>query len=169
MKGGGPTASVHLIQLPADQLCSEMKHLLQVGAPARPALQLAKPRGLIFFFTTLPRGWRGALDGSREEAAGIEGCLGRSDNYQQPAQFSGNQLTKGSGPEASGRPSRQNSRALSGAHHPCPASSCVCTRSVAQSCPTLCNPWTVAHQAPVSMEFSGKNTRASCQYWHHNC
>ena len=23
----------------------------------------------------------------------------------------------------------------------------------AQSCPTLCNPWTVAHQAPLSMEF----------------
>ena len=54
MKGGGPTASVHLIQLPADQLCSEMKHLLQVGAPARPALQLAKPRGLIFFLLHCP-------------------------------------------------------------------------------------------------------------------
>ena len=25
---------------------------------------------------------------------------------------------------------------------------------VAQSCPTLCNPWTVAHQAPPSMGFS---------------
>ena len=25
---------------------------------------------------------------------------------------------------------------------------------VAQSCPTVCNPWTVAHQAPLSMEFS---------------
>ena len=25
---------------------------------------------------------------------------------------------------------------------------------VAQSCPTLCDPWTVAHQAPPSMEFS---------------
>ena len=24
---------------------------------------------------------------------------------------------------------------------------------VAQSCPTLCNPWTVAHQAPLSVEF----------------
>ena len=30
---------------------------------------------------------------------------------------------------------------------------------VAQSFPTLCHPWTVAHQAPVSMEFSSKNTR----------
>ena len=26
--------------------------------------------------------------------------------------------------------------------------------SVAQSCQTLCNPTTVAHQAPLSMEFS---------------
>ena len=25
---------------------------------------------------------------------------------------------------------------------------------VAQSCPTLCNPWTVAYQAPLSMGFS---------------
>ena len=25
---------------------------------------------------------------------------------------------------------------------------------IAQSCPTLCNPWTVTHQAPLSMEFS---------------
>ena len=25
---------------------------------------------------------------------------------------------------------------------------------VAHSCPTLCHPWTVAHQAPLSMEFS---------------
>ena len=25
---------------------------------------------------------------------------------------------------------------------------------VAQSCPTLCHPWTVAHQAPPSMGFS---------------
>ena len=25
--------------------------------------------------------------------------------------------------------------------------------SVTQSCPTLCNPLTVAHQAPLSMEF----------------
>ena len=32
--------------------------------------------------------------------------------------------------------------------------------SATQSCLTLCNPWTVAHQAPLSMEFSGKNTGA---------
>ena len=30
---------------------------------------------------------------------------------------------------------------------------------VAQSCPTLCNPWTVACQAPLSMEFSRQ------EYW----
>ena len=29
----------------------------------------------------------------------------------------------------------------------------------AQSCPTLCDPWTVAHQAPPSMGFSGQ------EYW----
>ena len=30
--------------------------------------------------------------------------------------------------------------------------SCAC--SVAQSCPILCEPWTAAHQAPLSMGFS---------------
>ena len=30
---------------------------------------------------------------------------------------------------------------------------------VAQSCPTLCGPWTVAHQAPLSMGFSRQ------EYW----
>ena len=30
----------------------------------------------------------------------------------------------------------------------------VCVCLVAQSCPTLCDLWTVAHQAPPSMEFS---------------
>ena len=30
---------------------------------------------------------------------------------------------------------------------------------VAQSCPTLCDPWTVAHQAPPSMGFSRQ------EYW----
>ena len=30
---------------------------------------------------------------------------------------------------------------------------------VAQSCPTLCNPWTVAHQAPPSVGFSRQ------EYW----
>ena len=34
---------------------------------------------------------------------------------------------------------------------------CVC--SVAQSCPALCNPWTVACQPPLSMEFSRQ------EYW----
>ena len=29
---------------------------------------------------------------------------------------------------------------------------CMCL--VTQSCPTLCDPWTVAHQAPLSMGFS---------------
>ena len=31
--------------------------------------------------------------------------------------------------------------------------------SVTQLCPIPCNPWTVAHQAPLSMEFSRK------EYW----
>ena len=35
---------------------------------------------------------------------------------------------------------------------------CVCAL-VSQWWPTLCNPWTVAHQAPLSMEFSGQ------EYW----
>ena len=30
---------------------------------------------------------------------------------------------------------------------------------VARSCPTLCNPWTIAHQAPPSMGFSRQ------EYW----
>ena len=30
---------------------------------------------------------------------------------------------------------------------------------VAQLCPTLCNPWTVTHQTPMSMEFSRQ------EYW----
>ena len=30
---------------------------------------------------------------------------------------------------------------------------CVCVL-VTQSCLTLCNPWTIVHQAPLSMEFS---------------
>ena len=33
------------------------------------------------------------------------------------------------------------------------------THECIQSCLTLCNPWTVAHQAPLSMEFSGQ------EYW----
>ena len=30
---------------------------------------------------------------------------------------------------------------------------CMHACSIAQSCPTLCNPWTVAHQAPLSVGF----------------
>ena len=35
----------------------------------------------------------------------------------------------------------------------------VCEVLVAQLCPTLCDPWTVAHQAPLSMELSRQ------EYW----
>ena len=31
---------------------------------------------------------------------------------------------------------------------------CVCVYSFAHSCPTFCNPWTIAHQASLSLEFS---------------
>ena len=31
-----------------------------------------------------------------------------------------------------------------------------------QLCPTLFNPWTVAHQAPLSMGFSRQNTGVGC-------
>lgn len=37
-------------QLPTSQLCQKIKHLLQVGAPARPASQLPNPKGLLIFF-----------------------------------------------------------------------------------------------------------------------
>ena len=30
---------------------------------------------------------------------------------------------------------------------------------VTKSCPTLVTPWTIVHQAPLSMGFPGKNTR----------
>ena len=33
------------------------------------------------------------------------------------------------------------------------------TLLVTQACPTLCDPWTAAHQAPLSMGFSGQ------EYW----
>ena len=33
-------------------------------------------------------------------------------------------------------------------------------RSVAKSYPTVCNPWTVAHQAPLSMGFSRQEYRS---------
>ena len=36
---------------------------------------------------------------------------------------------------------------------------CVCVFVPAQSCPTLCNPWIVACQAPLSLEFSRQ------EYW----
>ena len=35
---------------------------------------------------------------------------------------------------------------------------------VAESCPTLVTPWTVAHQAPLSMAFPRKNTGVSCHF-----
>ena len=39
---------------------------------------------------------------------------------------------------------------------------CVCVCWVAQLCPLLCDPWTVAHQAPLSWDSLGKNTRVGC-------
>ena len=35
----------------------------------------------------------------------------------------------------------------------------MCLNEVAQSCPTLCNPWTIAYQAPPSLGFSRQ------KYW----
>ena len=35
---------------------------------------------------------------------------------------------------------------------------------VAQSCPTLETPWTVARQAPLSWDFPGKNTAVGCHF-----
>ena len=38
---------------------------------------------------------------------------------------------------------------------------------VAQLCPTLCYPMEyIAHQAPLSMDFPGKNTGVSCHFLH---
>ena len=34
----------------------------------------------------------------------------------------------------------------------------------AQSCPTLCDPWTVARQPPLSMEFPRKDTGVGCHF-----
>lgn len=50
-------------QLPTSQLRQKIKHLLQVGAPARPASQLPKPKGLAYCFSytemsTLPMAGR---------------------------------------------------------------------------------------------------------------
>ena len=40
---------------------------------------------------------------------------------------------------------------------------CVCTRAKSlQSCPTLCDPWTVACQAPLSM---GWGSLVGCRLW----
>ena len=41
---------------------------------------------------------------------------------------------------------------------------CVCVCVCAQSCLTLCDPWTVAHQAPLSMDFPGRNTGVRCHF-----
>ena len=35
---------------------------------------------------------------------------------------------------------------------------------VAQLCPALCNPWTAAHQVPLSMGFPGKNIVLGCHF-----
>ena len=40
--------------------------------------------------------------------------------------------------------------------------SCCCL--VTKSYPTLCNPWTVAHQAPRPWNFPGKNTGVGCHF-----
>ena len=37
-------------------------------------------------------------------------------------------------------------------------------KSVAQSCSTLCDPWTVTHQAPLSMEFSSQEYRSGLPF-----
>ena len=39
---------------------------------------------------------------------------------------------------------------------------------VAQLCPTLCDPWTVAFQASLSMEFSKQNTGVGCHRFTHD-
>ena len=41
---------------------------------------------------------------------------------------------------------------------------CMHAYSVVQSCPTLWTPWTIIHQAPLSMDFPGKNTGAGCPF-----
>ena len=35
---------------------------------------------------------------------------------------------------------------------------------VTKSCPTLVTPWTIVHQAPLSMGFPGKNTGVGCYF-----
>ena len=39
-----------------------------------------------------------------------------------------------------------------------------CSCSVAKSCPTLCSPWTVAHKAPLTWGFPGKNMGVGCHW-----
>ena len=47
------------------------------------------------------------------------------------------------------------------------ACACVCARvSVAQSCLALCDPTAVAHQAPLSLGFSGQKTALGCHSLH---
>ena len=41
----------------------------------------------------------------------------------------------------------------------------VCAKLL-QSCPTLCNQWTVAHQAPLSMRSSRKDYWSGLLQWH---
>ena len=41
---------------------------------------------------------------------------------------------------------------------------CMHAYSDVQSCPTLWTPWTIIHQAPLSMDFPGKNTGAGCHF-----
>ena len=41
---------------------------------------------------------------------------------------------------------------------------CMHAYSVVQSCPTLCDPMDHDHQAPLSMDFPGKNTGAGCHF-----
>ena len=35
---------------------------------------------------------------------------------------------------------------------------------VTKSCPTLVTPWTIVHQAPLSMGFPGRNTGVGCYF-----
>ena len=71
-------------------------------------------------------------------------------------------------PELSFYPTVTSSKLLLPAYtvlHPliAPLSSLKSERLVAQSCLTLCNPWTVVHQALLSIESPGKNTEVSRQ------
>ena len=39
---------------------------------------------------------------------------------------------------------------------------------ITKSCLTLVTPWTVVHQAPLPMDFSGKNAGVGCQFLVHS-